>query len=92
MRDEGARLITPPPHGSYGSPQQRGTGASHSGRSRSSVGETGSGPRRRGAVEDEDEENDRIVLDSFLHWEAEESGSINFQHMLQKVEQKSFPN
>lgn len=36
-------------------------------------------------MEDEDDENDRIVLDSFLHWETEENGSINFQHMLQKV-------
>ena len=71
MRGEGMKLTTP-------SPQR-------SGKSRSRASEEGSVPRRRGGVEDEDDENDRIVLDSFLHWEAEESGSINFQHMLQKV-------
>ena len=82
MRDEGAKLTTPPPHGS---PPQRGTGASRSGKSRGRASDEGSIPRRRGTVEDEDDENDRIVLDSFLHWETEENGSINFQHMLQKV-------
>ena len=80
MKAEAAKVIAP---SSQGSPRLRAM-LGNRGTSRPPGSEEGM--KRRVAVEDEEEENDRIVLDSFFHWEAEEGGSINFQHMLQQVD------